>query len=895
MDFDKLESLKTLQVDWVVQTKLIPPTLPENSISRKPLLKAIQKSATKKPVTLVSAPAGYGKTTLVSSLCHKGDNLACAWLSLDSDDNDPTRFLADLIAALHRADPMLASTAQNLITSLLNPAAEANRLIGVLINDVLVSKVSSVTLVLDDLHVIVEPVVIEILDYLIDHLPESLHLVISTRHDPPLALPRLRARGQLAEYRVPDLRFSPDEIAKLLNQQLGLSLSSDSLDALETRTEGWIAGLRILTASLEGTSTPSEQDLLMAHLSASDRPIFDFLAEEVLNRQELSTRQFLMETGLLSELDAQLCQAVTGQEKSAEILENLYRHNLFLVAVDDVHNIYRYHDLFADFLRQRLEREYSKEQIKEIHRRAARAQAGTARSITHYLKAELWEDAAQAIEQVGRQILFGGLFETFKKWIEGLPKNVFSEHPQLSYMLGFCTFQQGDFGKGQQLANQALQGFKRKNDETGKGEAILLAGSIASGLHEVERSKALMDEALTYPLSPHLRISGHINRAWVGVYSNDWQLVEQDVNTALQLALQMEDSGAFNMLAPHLTAVLLFIPNGVNRFKEYCTQVLTWLGDEVGPAQAGALTLLGTIHLFQGKYKESCQELEHAQVMSQKLGGFVWLDMNIDLLLLGHFLINADYTAFERYWKERLSRYETVSGVREYLSSYLFTQGRALLIQDRMEEAQEIYERMLGLENPEDIPENQLTRALMGAMLATSTKQFHKAEGILRQIAGMQRQAPYSILFGDARVLLAKLVLEWNNPDQALVELKPALAEYERLNMPGLLLVEAAGLKPLLHLAVEQNLPAITENMLHIIDNQQANRPVPVSTTGETLSPREMEVLRLIAGGATNRDIADQLVISEPTVKSHVTSILRKLNVKSRTQAVASARELRLL
>jgi DNA-binding CsgD family transcriptional regulator len=404
-----------------------------------------------------------------------------------------------------------------------------------------------------------------------------------------------------------------------------------------------------------------------------------------------------------------------------------------------------------------------------------------------------------------------------------------------------------------------------------------------------------MDKALTYPLSPHLKVSTHINRAWVGVYSNDWKQVEQDVNTAIHLAMQMEEPSAFNVLAPHLTGVLLFIPNGVKRLKEYCIQVLAWIGDEIGPAQAGALTLLGTIHLLECRQIEAGQTLRQAQIFSKQLGGFVWLDINIDMVTLSLLQINADYPAFEHYWRERLPHYEKVSGAREYLTSYLFIQGRCLLLQNQMKEAQEIYERMLGLEKPGDLPENQLTRALMGAMLAMAEKQYHQAEGILRQIASMQRQAPHSALLGDARILLALLYLHWDNPEQALAELRPVLEEYQRLGMSGLLLVEGTNMVPLLRLAVENNFPSLTADLLDILEKQQFNRPVPVQTTGETLSPREMEVLRLIAKGASNRGIAEQLVISEPTVKSHVTSILRKLNVKSRTQAVASARELQII
>ena len=886
-------SQATTQDFLVVKTKLIPPVLKEGVTERPNLLQALQQSVSKYLVTLVSAPAGYGKTTLVSSLCQKNEN--CAWLSLDEDDNDPVHFLVNLIAALHRTDPRLAPTAQKLVSSLTNPAAETNRLVGVLINDILSSQIDSVTLILDDFHVINDPIPIQALAYLIDHQPEMLHLVISTRTNPHLALPRLRARGQLAEFRTSSLRFSPEEVAALLNQELELSLSNNSLVSLERHTEGWIAGIRILTASLGGMSTAEERDSFITRLPTSDRSIFDFLAEEVLDRQEPGIRQFLMETSLLSEFDADLCRAVTGQEKPAEILKNLHRHNLFITSVDDARDIYRYHDLFADFLQQKLKREYSKEQIREFHRRAAEAQDNTSRAITHYLKAELWEGATQGIEQVGKPMLFRGYFETLKRWIGSLPENVIEKHPQLSYILGSCAYLQGEFGTAQQLAERALEGFEEEKDEAGKGEAILLAGSISSGLHDIERAKVLMDRALTYPLSPHLKIMAHINRAWVGVYSNDWQLVEDDVNTALRITLQMEDLSAFNALAPHLTAILLFIPSGVKRFKEYATQVLTWLGDEIGPAQISALAMLGTILFFQGKLKESFEMLKRAQGMSRKLGGYTWIDMNIDLTLLGHYLVNADYIACESQWEEQLPRYEKVSGLREYLCSYLFSQGRALLLQGRIKEALEIYERMVALERAQDLPENHLVRGLMGAMLAMGAKEFHQAEGILRQIVGMQRQAPYSVLFGDARLLLAQLYLQWDNPDQAMAELRPVLAEYERLDMPGLLLIEAASMIPLLRLAVEHGLSAAAKNMLHILEGQQINRPVTVQATGETLSPREMEVLRLIATGATNRDIADQLVISETTVKSHVTSILRKLNVKSRTQAVASAREFRLI
>ena len=236
-----------------------------------------------------------------------------------------------------------------------------------------------------------------------------------------------------------------------------------------------------------------------------------------------------------------------------------------------------------------------------------------------------------------------------------------------------------------------------------------------------------------------------------------------------------------------------------------------------------------------------------------------------------------------------------ISGLREYLCVFLFIKGKALLLQGRLEEAKNIYERMMGLEKPNDLPENMLSRALMGAKIAIDEEQFQMAEGILRQVANIQRQAPYSILFGDARVLLCILYYRWGKFDEALSELKPALADYQRLGLPGLLALEAKNLVPLLHMAEERKVDFSVSDLLEILDAQYSDRSVVVSSTGEVLTSREMEVLRLIATGASNHDIASQLVISMPTVKSHVTNILRKLDVKSRTQAVAQARELLII
>jgi len=867
-------------------------------VVRDKLNRVLYESACEYPVTLISAPAGYGKTTLMSALCHTHDELTTAWLSLDVDDNDPVLFMVDLLAALERAAPKCTSTSQGLLESLSYPAVEIQRLVSVLINDMLISGIDPLILVMDDLHVIQEASVIKALNYLIDHIPENVHLVMASRYDPALALPRLRARGQLAEFRSTDLRFSHQEVRSLLNNNLGFDLSAELISDLEMRTEGWAALLHLLTASMDRLSTAKEREAYIRSLPNAERNVFDFLADEVLNLQEPKLRKFLLETGILRALNPNLCIAVTGQQNAAEILENLYQRNLLFIAVessDPTDTCYRYHDLFAEFLRQRLLREYTRENIHQLHVRAAKAQPGSQFEISHYLRAEKWDDAAKAIQEIGQKMLNLGLFDSLRNWIDALPQNIVENYAQLDYILGVSAFQRGEFEKAQWFTERALNKFTALGDEINEGSAILILGAIASGLHEVEPAGAYLEKALSYPLSPNLQIMAHMNRAWVGVYSNDWEMVGEDVEMATQMALRLEEQSAFNVIAPHLTAALLFMPNGVSRLKTYCSQVLSWFGDQTQQVQVGANALMGVIYIMEGKLEKGGQALDRARGDSDRLGGFVWLDISIDFGILHHALIEAEYGKFEQYWQSRLMHYESVSGAREYLTNFLYIQGRAFWQKNRIQEAREIYARMMAIETSQNIPENQLARALMGAMLLISEKKYPQAEGILLQVAKLQKQAPHSVLFGNARVLLAVLYLQWGQPEAALTELRTILSEYERRNMVGLLLFESANITPILRLAIEKGVCLKQVNwLLGIFYREHKFQPMLIRTTGETLTKREVEVLSLIIEGMTNREIAGSLVISETTVKSHVSSIFRKLSVQSRTQAVSRARDLYL-
>ena len=327
----------------LLETKLYAPKPRDGLIARPRLEERLSRGLGSK-LTLVSAPAGFGKTTLISQrLAARAHRLSTAWLSLDDGDDDPASFMAYLIAALQTALPGVGADARLLLDS---PGARIEGVLTSLLNDLSIAP-TDVALVLDDYHVIESPGVHGGMTFLLDHLPTGMHLVIATRVDPPLPLARYRVRGELLEIRAGDLRFTPDEAAAYLGGPMGLTLTTHDVDALERRTEGWIAALQLAGLSLQDRQDATR---FIDGFAGDDRYVVDYLVEEVLQRQPEEVRTFLLQTSILGRLTGPLCDAVTGQEGGRTMLEMLDRRNLFMVPLDDRRRWYRYHHLFADML-----------------------------------------------------------------------------------------------------------------------------------------------------------------------------------------------------------------------------------------------------------------------------------------------------------------------------------------------------------------------------------------------------------------------------------------------------------------------------------------------------------------------------------------------------------------
>ncbi len=405
----------------LLKTKLYVPRIRSELVQRPRLIKRLDRGIRSgHKLTLVSAPAGFGKTTLLANWIRSSDR-SVAWLSLESSDNDPARFWSYVIAALQSLQPDIghaglaaldapqAPPIESPLTGLLNEIADVDR---------------DWVLVLDDLHLITEPAINDGLVFLLDHLPPQVHLILATRADPPWPLARLRVRGEMTELRTEDLRFTTDEVTAFLNTVMGLDLSARDIAALDTRTEGWIAGLQLAALSMQGRDSAGG---FVQAFTGSHRFVLDYLMEEVLDRQPGPIREFLLKTSILERLTGPLCDAVLDVHDldSQAVLADLERSNLFLIPLDDERRWYRYHSLFADLLSRRLSRRYPG-QAPLLHRRASRwyeDEAMTAQAISHALQAGDVDQTERLVSRNALAMILHGELGTLIASLERLPSD----------------------------------------------------------------------------------------------------------------------------------------------------------------------------------------------------------------------------------------------------------------------------------------------------------------------------------------------------------------------------------------------------------------------------------------------------------------------------------------
>lgn len=888
------------QKNWFPQTKFCAPHVGNDILIRQDLVQQLQHAIFVHSLTIISSPAGSGKTTLLATWQRQQeDSTQIAWIRFDKGDDDSMTFLSVLIASLRLVEPNFGSNLDTLLANLSDHEKQLNRLMGVIINHVISTIHNPFVLVLDDLHHITESTIHQALDYLLEHLPEAMSIVAATRYDPPLSLARMRAQGRLAELHLEALRFSVNESRSLLNKQLRLNLTNSDLSMLQNRTEGWIAGLRLLALSLERMVTPEERSTFIQHLAQTDRYIFDFLAEEVLHDQAPNMQQFLLETSILTELTPKLCDAVTGCGNAIQLLDDIYRRNLFLTTVNGARKSfeqsYRYHDLFIEFLQQRLKLERPWADIQALYHRAAKAAPTPAQAIYYYLAAELWDDAANVIESVGRDELTQSYVCIPAHWLESLPTDVYRGRPWLRLIVAMIEIHRGHMPKAFSELDELLSLFTEADDNLGLTYSLVAMIMAANGIRDLEKADQYTDQLLAKAVAPSLRVFGLGSKAWGAYFQQDWAKVGQFLQEAMEVPLASGDYSAFQAMAHMQNIEVLFSDIGTGPMENYCQQVLSRYPNEGGFIEEGTHIMLGSIYVLQGKLTEAEKSIFRALELENQLGGAAWSGLGIDVVLLMIAMSQADYIKIEQIVQTAFEAMNQSSIYQQYRHYYLYTWGRALWAQKKRDQFRKVHQQMMPLSSDYEMPEMTIARAVIGSLSDRHEKRYDEAERKLLEVAPLQEQVRFSMLIGHVRFELASLYLSLNQPRKALAQLRPALAEIDQRGMSGLILCEGPSMIPLLEFSLTHNLQAdLIRPLLSFWSPNQPIQPLPIPQTGMSLTPREVEVLRLLRRGATNRSIAKTLAITERTVKAHMTSILSKLGATTRTEAVARIQEFSL-
>ena len=882
----------------ILVTKLYIPPPRSKIVFRPRLIERLNEglSASRK-LTIISAAAGFGKTTLVSEWV-AGCERPAAWLSLDEGDNDPARFLAYLVAAVQTVAPEIGEGVLAILHAAQPQPPPIELLLTTLLNEITTIR-DHFILVLDDYHVLDAKAVDDALTFLVAHLPPQLHLVIATREDPPLPLAGLRVRGQLMELRAADLRFSATEAAEFLNQVMGLKLSAEDIAALETRTEGWIAGLQLAALSMQRHKDTAN---FIKSFTGSHHFILDYLVEEVLEQQAKSVQTFLLRTSILERMCGPLCEAVVLAPPGSgqETLEYLEHANIFIVPLDDERHWYRYHHLFADLLRQRLQQS---EGTAEYHKRAAAWYEDNGLDIEAFQQAVAANDIERAerlMEGKGIPLHSRGAVNAILAWLASLPESVLDARPLLrvrSATMALTAGQTSDVAEKIEAAEKALQ--KAELDPQTRdliGQIACARATLALYNYQPDVMMIQARRALEYLPPENLRFRFTANWALSGAYQlqGDRGAARRALTEALAISQASASVSMFSrILAIIQLGLLQELENQLYLAAESFRRALPLLGEH--PQPNTALVYLGLARIcyewndLEAAERHGQQSLYLARQFDRVLDRFIVSEVFLARLKLARGdvegaalqLANTEQSARRQNFLPRLAEIAAAQvpvllqqgdlAAAAHLAQthdLPMSQARVYLAQGNTSKAVAVLEPLRRQVEAKDWKDEQLKVMVLQAVTHHVQGQKDVAVQLLGEALALAEPGGFLRIFVDEgepmRLLILdfRLWLEKQAPD---------------------------GPKPIAY--VDKVLAAFAQ----IVPLPQSEVGSQQSTMVEPLSPRELEILKLIAQGLSNREIGARLFLALDTIKGHNRRIFGKLQVQRRTEAVARARELGLL
>ena len=906
----------------ILATKLYVLTPRPTVVSRPRLIEKLNAGLSMgRKLTLISAPAGFGKSTLVGEWVAaltpsplplgESPGVRVAWLSLDAGDSDPTRFLAYLVAALQT---LFAGVGAGTLAALESPQPPAvEPLLTALLNEIAALRQEFI-LVLDDYHLVDATVVDQALTFLLEHQPPQMRLLIATREDPPLPLARLRARGQMTELRAADLRFTPAEAAEFLNRVMGLNLSTEDIAALETRTEGWIAGLQLAALSMQGQRDTAG---FIRSFTGSHHFVLDYLVEEVLARQTADVQTFLLRTSILDRLCAPLCDAVMGISESTyhaarstpfahsrAILEHIDRANLFVVPLDNERRWYRYHHLFAELLRQRLGQS---DNVAELHIRASQWYED------HGLEIEAFQHAAAAgdveraerlMEGKGIPLHFRGAVNAILAWLASLPKSVLDARPLLwvrSATMALTVGQTTGVEEKLQAAEAALAvALENAAPDVQTrdliGQIACARATLAVTRYQPEAVIMQAHRALEHLLPSNLRFQFTAKWALSTGYHLKGDRVASGRALTEALAISQGYASMFStILATTHLGRLQELENQLYRAAETYQRVLQMVSDQPGPNASDAYLGLARIHYewndLDAAQQYAQQSLQLARLFDRVIDRYIISEIFLARLKLARgdvvgaaaMLAETERTVRQNHFVQRLPEVaaaQVLTLLRQgeaaaaahlaQMHDLPVSQAQVFLAEGEAGKALALLAPLRRQMEAKGWQEERLRALALEALALYAQRQRDMALQLLGEALALAETGGFIRLFVDEgepmRTLIADFRLRIENQPLDRVRLQ---SDY-----------------------VDKLLAAFGQQSIAAYLHSSSFISQPLS---EPLSARELEILKLVAQGLSNREIGERLFLALDTVKGHNRRIFDKLQVQSRTEAIARARELGLL
>lgn len=863
---------------YIARTKFRAPRVRIDAVVRAPLLAALEASVDSNPVTLVSAPAGWGKTTLLTQFAGATNPARrIVWLSIDADDDNPDRLFSALVEAIEPLgavwdiDPAALGASASVGGPQLRAAAAA------LVNALCTVSVPRIVLVLDDLHRLERSDAYALLESLIERLPAHVALVLGSRVPPALPLARLRLHGELGEIGAGDLAFSAGDAATLAAHRLAVPPDEMALQRALARTHGWPAGLALVLGRAGASG----------RLPTSEARLFDYLAQEVFAGLPPDIQEFMLRTSILAELDAGLCAAVTGRSDCREVLQKLYQRSLFVTALDEQAPVLRLHDLFREFLGARLALR-EPDEIAAWHRAAARAERNPTRAIQHALAARDWDDAMARIFPLGEQLLAEGAQDAIERWLAEVPASARDASAAAAWLDGMCASSRWDWLRTRSQLTRAIQLLEARSH--GHTRALVHLADAVNSLGDRPGAARLLDELEQHPLDDVGRAQLAVLRAWNALPCGDVGQVLRHMRTFL--AIVERDP---RRLCPHtagqIHCLFIGIPGIAGLFDRYFSLAERAADGAAAPWQALALTVGAWAHLWRGRLEEARSAIARSDELQHRFGD----RRNV---ARGHAQVKCIFLAATGRGDQALAITDAVIGGMDaadaaglrlvWRRAYLHGAARLLWMLGREREFLALVPELTAARNDVEWPFLDMAADVVHGQVALIERDWPRAVDAFGRAAAVHPRMRMAMAVADPRIGLARALLGAGQRGAAWEALAPVIDECVADEAIGPLLLEpAAHVVAALELVpgVLRRKPPLAALLARLAEWHARDEGEELRGPLADLSERELEVLARVAAGAGNKHIARELSLSLHTVKRHIANILAKLDCTSRGEA----------